>query len=273
MTRTAISPLLAIRIFFSTGDNLSLMDHLNANQSSQWHIQTVSETGSTNTDLMEKGFAGALDRSVLRADFQSAGRGRLDRTWEAPVGVNLLVSLLFRQVPERVHLLTQVVALAATQVAREECGVPSILKWPNDILVGTEKLAGILAQAAPVDATGQIPFVVVGIGCNLGWAPPGATSLAQCGWTRQVTPDEFLGAMLPIIDSLLALDETSLHQTYVSQLATIGSEVRAEMPDGTNIVGRAVTVEPDGQLVIIDDCAITHRVNTADVVHLRRASE
>ncbi|MFY8238334.1 MAG: biotin--[acetyl-CoA-carboxylase] ligase, partial [Ilumatobacteraceae bacterium] len=153
------------------------MDHLNANQSSQWHIQTVSETGSTNTDLMAHGLAGGPDRSVLRADFQSAGRGRLDRTWEAPVGANLLVSLLFRQVPEQVHVLTQVVALAATQAARDLCGVSAVLKWPNDILVGSEKLAGILAQAAPVDATGQIPFVVVGIGCNLGWAPPGATSL------------------------------------------------------------------------------------------------
>lgn len=249
------------------------MDHLNANQSSQWHIQTVSETGSTNTDLLTKGLAGAPDRSVIRADFQSAGRGRLDRTWEAPTGVNLLVSLLFREVPEQVHVLTQVVALAATQVARDICGVPAVLKWPNDILVGTEKLAGILAQAAPVDSSGRIPFVVVGIGCNLGWAPPGATSLARSGWTTEMTPDEFLLAMLPIIDSLLALDPAVLHETYVSQLATVGSEVRAEMPDGSHIVGRALTVEPDGQLVILDDCAITHRVNTADVVHLRPASE
>jgi BirA family biotin operon repressor/biotin-[acetyl-CoA-carboxylase] ligase len=264
---------LAIRIFFSTGDNLSLMDHLNANQSSQWHIQTVSETGSTNTDLMAHGLAGGPDRSVLRADFQSAGRGRLDRTWEAPVGANLLVSLLFRQVPEQVHVLTQVVALAATQAARDLCGVSAVLKWPNDILVGSEKLAGILAQAAPVDAAGQIPFVVVGIGCNLGWAPPGATSLAKCGWTTEATPDEFLLAMLPIIDALLALDDAALHETYVGQLATIGSEVRAEMPDGSHIIGRALTVEPDGQLVILDDCAVSHRVNTADVVHLRPASE
>ncbi|MFN5839880.1 MAG: biotin--[acetyl-CoA-carboxylase] ligase, partial [Acidimicrobiaceae bacterium] len=70
----------------------------------------VPETGSTNTDLLEMGAKGAADRSVLRADFQSAGRGRLDRTWEAPRGVNLLVSLLFREVPERLHVLTQVVA-------------------------------------------------------------------------------------------------------------------------------------------------------------------
>ena len=249
------------------------MDHLNANSSENWQISAVPETGSTNADLMEWGAGGAPDRSVLRADYQSAGRGRLDRTWEAPRGANLLVSLLFREVPSRLHLLTQVVALAAVQVAQELCGVQASLKWPNDILVGTEKLAGILAQAAPVDSSGQIPFVVVGIGCNLGWAPPGATSLADSGWTQEATPDEFLRAMLPVIDALLSLDEMSLHATYVERLSTIGRAVRAEMPDGHHIVGRAVSVEPDGQLVILDDCAITHRVNTADVVHLRPVSE
>jgi BirA family biotin operon repressor/biotin-[acetyl-CoA-carboxylase] ligase len=114
------------------------MDHSIANSSSQWLIQTVSETGSTNADLMAAGLAGAPDRSVLRADFQSAGRGRLDRTWEAPRGANLLVSILFRDVPEHIQSLTQVVVHAAAYVARQRCGVEAVLKWPNDILVNGE---------------------------------------------------------------------------------------------------------------------------------------
>jgi len=246
------------------------MDHLNANQSGHWHVTSVTETGSTNADLLAQGAAGAPDRTVLRADYQSAGRGRLDRTWEAPRGVNLLVSLLFREVPSRLHVLTQVVALAATQVARD-CGVPAVLKWPNDILVGTQKLAGILAQAAPVGPDGKIPFVVVGIGCNLGWAPPDAASLASSGWSREITPDEFLKEMLPEIDRLLALTDEDMNAEYVSQLATIGSRVRVEMPNGEDIVGRAMSVELDGRLVVLDDCAVTHRMDTADVVHLRPA--
>jgi BirA family biotin operon repressor/biotin-[acetyl-CoA-carboxylase] ligase len=248
------------------------MDHLNANQSGKWHVTSVLETGSTNADLLAQGAAGAPDRTVLRADYQSAGRGRLDRTWEAPKGVNLLVSLLFRDVPSRLHVLTQVVALAATQVARG-CGVPAVLKWPNDILVGTHKLAGILAQAAPVGPDGKIPFVVVGIGCNLGWAPPDAASLASSGWTREITPDEFLHAMLPEIDRLLAMTDEQMNAEYVSQLATIGSRVRVEMPNGEDIVGRAMSVELDGRLVVLDECAVTHRIDTADVVHLRPASD
>ena len=245
------------------------MDLPQANQSEKWHVNSVRETGSTNTDLMELGAAGAPDRTVLRADYQSAGRGRLDRTWEAPMGVNLLVSLLFRSVPARLHVLTQVVALAAASVAREECGVDVVLKWPNDLLVGTEKVAGILAQAAPLDHDGKIPFVVVGIGCNLGWAPPGAASLAGAGWTKELTPDEFLRAMLPRIDALLALDDEAMHAAYVAQLATINSQVTVDMPSGEKIIGRAMGVEPDGRLIVIDECAMTHRIDTADVVHLR----
>lgn len=244
------------------------MDHLKANQSTNWHVTVVEETGSTNADLMAQGAAGAPDRTVLRANYQSAGRGRLDRAWEAPRGVNLLVSLLFRHIPERLHVLTQVVALAAASVARN-VGVPVVLKWPNDILVGTEKVAGILAQASPVNAEGRIPFVVVGIGVNLGWAPPGAASLHSCGWTHEMSPDEFLAAMLPEIDRLLALDDLSMHAEYVSQLGTIGLQVKVDLPNGEHVIGRALSVEPDGRLIVLDECAITHRIDTADVVHLR----
>lgn len=262
-----------MRIFFSTGDYLALMDHSAANQSGNWHVSSVPETGSTNADLMAQGAHGAPDRTVLRAEYQSAGRGRLDRTWEAPRGANLLVSFLFRQVPDRVHVLTQVVALAAVTVARRDCGVQATLKWPNDILVGHEKFAGILAQAAPADASGTIPFVVVGLGCNIGWAPPGAASLASSGWTTRVTPEEFLTAMLPDIDRFMALDDGAMHREYVASLATLGSRVRIEMPNGDAITGRATDVEPDGRLVVLDDCAITHRIDTADVVHLRPATD
>jgi BirA family biotin operon repressor/biotin-[acetyl-CoA-carboxylase] ligase len=88
-----------------------------------------------------------------------------------------------------------------------------------------------------------------------------------------VTPDEFLAAMLPEIDRLLLLADDAMHQEYLENLATVGTQVRAEMPNGEHIIGRALTVEPDGRLVILDDCAISHRIDTADVVHLRPASE
>ena len=122
-----------------------LMDFADKNQPSPWRVNFVAETGSTNADLLEQGLAGAPDRTVLRAGFQSAGRGRLDRTWQAEPGENLLVSFLFRRVPRDPHVLTQVVAMAAADVARS-VGVDAVMKWPNDLLVGTSKLAGVLAH-------------------------------------------------------------------------------------------------------------------------------
>jgi BirA family biotin operon repressor/biotin-[acetyl-CoA-carboxylase] ligase len=169
-------------------------------------------------------------------------------------------------------LLSQIAALAARETYEFFSDKDILVKWPNDILVGTEKVAGILAQAAPADSTGKIPFVVVGIGFNVGWAPPGATSLSASGWTTPLTPHEFLLQMLPEIDRMLLLDDDAMHAEYLSRLATVGSQVKVEMPNGSFIEGRALSVEPDGRLVVLDECAVTHRIDTADVVHLRPGS-
>ena len=144
-----------------------------------WHVTHVPATGSTNDDLLAAAATGAPDRSVLVADHQTAGRGRLGRRWEAPPGVNLLVSILFRTVPSPASALTQRMGLAAIDACRATAGVDAVLKWPNDLLVDERKLAGILAQRA---ADGSI---VVGLGLNVGWAPDGAVSLHDA-WLRRV---------------------------------------------------------------------------------------
>ncbi|MEY2402245.1 MAG: BirA family transcriptional regulator [Ilumatobacteraceae bacterium] len=224
--------------------------------SATWLITTVDETGSTNADLLTAAAAGAPDRSVLRARHQTAGRGRLDRQWIAPPGANLLVSLLFRDVPEHAHQLTQRVALAGVAACAAIAGVSPELKWPNDLLLDGRKLAGVLAQAG-----GDGPaYVVVGIGLNVGWAPDGAARLGE-GYD----PGEVLALMLDAYDRLPA-DTTEM---YRSALATIGQHVRVELA-GSAVSGRALDVLPDGRLVVLDDCGITHRFDTGDVVHLRQ---
>ena len=222
-----------------------------------WHVDWVGETGSTNADLLSAGTDGAPHRTVRAADHQTAGRGRLDRTWETPPGVNLLVSILLRDVPAHPHEVTQRVALAAIDAARVTCGAEAVLKWPNDLLLDGRKLAGVLAQFGTSPAGS---FVVVGIGLNIGWAPPDAARLGET-----TTPHAVLAAMLHAFDELPA-DITAL---YRSHLATIGQRVRVELPGAAEIVGRAIDVEPDGRLVVLDDCAISHRIDTGDVVHLR----
>jgi BirA family biotin operon repressor/biotin-[acetyl-CoA-carboxylase] ligase len=225
-----------------------------------WHVEWVAETGSTNADLLAAGAAGAPDRTVLVADHQTAGRGRLDRRWEAPPGANLLATLLLRHVPAHPHELTQRVALAAAIACERTAGVSATLKWPNDLLLDGAKLAGVLAQAGA-------DFVVVGIGLNVGWAPPDAARLGD-----GVTPREVLDALLTAFDELAPLaDRGDIRDLYRARLGTIGLQVRVELPDDRVITGRAVDVEPDGRLVVLDECAITHRIDTGDVVHLRPA--
>ncbi|HEY5026661.1 MAG TPA: biotin--[acetyl-CoA-carboxylase] ligase, partial [Acidimicrobiales bacterium] len=117
--------------------------------------------------------------AVAVADFQSAGRGRLGRRWEAPAGSNLLVSVLLRPAlcTEELHLCTVAVALAAAAACERGAGVVPGLKWPNDLMVGGRKLGGILAEALPT-GTGPgrtNPAVVVGLGLNVGWSPPDGT--------------------------------------------------------------------------------------------------
>jgi BirA family biotin operon repressor/biotin-[acetyl-CoA-carboxylase] ligase len=216
----------------------------------------VDETGSTNADLLAAAAAGAPHRTVLAARHQTAGRGRLDRRWEAPPGANLLVSLLFTEIPEVAHELTQRVGLAAVAAARSVANVDARLKWPNDVLVGDEKLAGVLAQGAITDGRRA---VVVGIGVNVGWAPPGAARLGN-----GIDPLAVLAEMLEEFDRLPA----DVWPTYREHLATLGRSVRVELSDGS-VEGRALDVERDGRLVVLDECGITHRFDVGDVVHLR----
>jgi len=216
----------------------------------------VIETGSTNTDLLAAAAAGAPDRSVLYTDHQRAGRGRLDRTWTAPPGTNLLVSILFRVAPDDPGELTRRIGLAAIDAVHTTSEVSAVLKWPNDVLVDGGKLAGILAQRGP---GGE---VVVGLGLNVGWAPDGGARLGD-----GVVPADVLRAVLRAYDEL----PVDIGSRYRAALSTLNRRVRIDLPGGDEVVGSAVDVEPDGRLVVVDECAMTHRFSAGDVVHLRPA--
>jgi BirA family biotin operon repressor/biotin-[acetyl-CoA-carboxylase] ligase len=256
---------LAIRIFCSTAANVSDVpdrdeidgeEHPAPRWPPGWQVRHAAEVGSTNDDLFAAAAGGVPGRSVLVADHQVAGRGRLDRTWDAPPGANLLASLLLRDrdLVGGANAAVQRLSLAALTACERVAGVRPALKWPNDILLGGAKLAGILGQ-------GGTGFVVVGIGLNVGWAPPGAARLGD-----GIRPLDVLAAMLSAFDELPA-DLTLL---YRSRLATLGQRVRVELPAGRFLEGIAVSVEPDGRLVV-DVAGAIHVIDTGDVVHLRGA--
>ena len=223
-----------------------------------WTVRHVEQTGSTNTDLLadlEAGVAG--DRCVLVTDHQTAGRGRLDRRWEAPPGTNLLVSIAVAPVPAVAVRATHRVGLAALFAAREfRPDVELSMKWPNDLLLGDRKVAGILAQRSST-----VDGLVVGLGLNVGWAPDGAARLGP-----EIAPARLLGSILRHLDTL----PVRIDDEYRSELSTIGSEVRVELPGGDVVAGVAVDVDDDGRLVVRDSTGSTAAFDVGDVIHVRR---
>ena len=252
-------------------------------------VRRVASTGSTNTDLVALARAGAPEGVVLVADHQTAGRGRLDRRWEAPPGSSLLVSVLCRPAlpPARAHLVTVVAGLAALDALEQVAGTRPALKWPNDVVVelpdGTRKLAGVLAES--VLAGGALSAVVVGMGMNVR-RPAGATDgpsqevraaatsvSALAG--REVSVDDvlvaWLGALGERYEELVAGGGVAATQAAHRQdCATLGRRVAVQLA-GETVEGEAVDVDDDGHLVVERD-GVRQAFAVGDVVHLRPAA-
>ncbi len=241
----------------------------------RWTVRLAAVVGSTNTDLIA---AGPPDRSVLVADAQTAGRGRLGRSWSAPPGTALLFSVALRvpQVPPARRGWIGALLGVALVSALQADGVPAGLKWPNDVLVDEAKIAGILAESAG-------DLLVVGAGVNVsvdrGDLPRvDATSLHLLG--APVDRARLLGAVLTALDGLLLpwlarageVIGTELEVDYLGRLTTVGRRVRLELPGDRRIVGTATGVEPDGSLRVTADDGQVGSYAAADVVHLRSES-
>ncbi|KJY22690.1 MULTISPECIES: biotin--[acetyl-CoA-carboxylase] ligase [Streptomyces] len=244
-------------------------------------LEVVASTGSTNTDLATR--APELpEGAVLVAEEQSAGRGRLDRSWVAPARSGLFFSVLFKPgdaVPqEQWGWLTLLAGVATATGLSRAAGVDTALKWPNDLLVSVEgeerKTGGILAERV---ADG----VVVGIGLNVTLTEeelpvPAAGSLALAKAT--VTDrDPLLRAVLRSLEEWYGNwraaggdpAASGLQETYAAGCATLGRHVRAELPGGRTLTGTAEAVDTDGRLVIRTAEGTHEAVGAGDVVHLR----
>jgi BirA family transcriptional regulator, biotin operon repressor / biotin---[acetyl-CoA-carboxylase] ligase len=239
-------------------------------------IEVVAVTGSTNADLLGRG---GPEGQVLVAEEQTAGRGRMGRTWVSAAGASLTFSVLLRPVTVPVArrgwlpLLTGVAVAAAV---REVAGVGATVKWPNDVLVGERKLAGILAEQYG-DA------VVVGIGMNVATpsdalpvSPGGlrATSLLAEGVS--VSREFVLAAILRHLERRYVAFRAdpdagargSLLAEYRSLCATLARPVRVELPAGRVLSGVAGEIDADGRLLVTAD-GLTTAVSAGDVIHVR----
>jgi BirA family biotin operon repressor/biotin-[acetyl-CoA-carboxylase] ligase len=243
-----------------------------ANMPNSWVVKRVAETGSTNTDLFAGAQNGAQHHTALIADNQTAGRGRLDRTWEAQSGTNLLVSLLFREPQGEISSCQRIVAVSAVRACRSfvadvEATLNAIkLKWPNDLLLNDKKFGGMLSVADTAQS-----FVVVGIGINILWAPEYAAKLRDLKLKQSIEPVDLLRALLEQIDVVEKLSVQQLHDEYVDLLSTLNKLVRVELTNGSVVSGRATSLDMAGRLVI-ETGYETLLLDTGDVVHLRDAN-
>jgi BirA family transcriptional regulator, biotin operon repressor / biotin---[acetyl-CoA-carboxylase] ligase len=238
-----------------------------------WDVRRFEEIDSTNAYLRREARKGAPEGTVAVADHQSAGRGRMDRRWESPVGASLLTSVLFRPDfdPSELHLCTAAVALAAAEACRQVAGVGAVVKWPNDLLVGDAKLAGVLAEA---EFDGTSCTVVVGLGLNVDWPGPAGVGgtclndLSSAPVDRDVLGDAFLEALSgrrALLDTAEGRREVAAELRH--RCATLGQRVRVELP-AEAVVGVAVEVDDAGHLVV-QTAAGPRTVSAGDVVHLR----
>ncbi|MGH3389421.1 MAG: biotin--[acetyl-CoA-carboxylase] ligase [Actinomadura sp.] len=269
---------------------------------SLWHdITVVPETGSTNADLATAAKAGVAEGAVLVAEEQLAGRGRLGRTWAAPPRSGLMFSVLLRADvdPQRLGWLPLLTGVAVASAVRRmtarardgdfgeptgEVAVDARLKWPNDVLVGDRKLAGILTERVGTPAGSA---VVVGVGLNVSLRAdelpvPTATSLAleHAAFTDR---EPLLRAILRELDRRYAAwrdvggdpdatgpggDAGGLRRAYEELCATLGRSVHVQVPGGRVVDGTAHGIDATGRLVVRTGDG-DEAINAGDVVHVR----
>jgi BirA family biotin operon repressor/biotin-[acetyl-CoA-carboxylase] ligase len=247
-----------------------------------WRVEVRDASASTNASVAARARAGEQPGLVLVAEHQTAGRGRLDRAWVTPDRAALTFSLLVapRGVPvARWPWLPLLTGLAVAEGVRRATGVRAALKWPNDVLVGDLKVAGILAER--IERPGGA-VAVVGVGLNVSSTAaelpvPTATSLALAGATATDRTDllvAVLASFSELYDGWLAVRGRAgagLHDAYVAGCATVGQRVRVELPADGPLEGRATGIDEDGRLQV-DDGHRVHAVGAGDVVHVRRSA-
>jgi BirA family biotin operon repressor/biotin-[acetyl-CoA-carboxylase] ligase len=220
----------------------------------------LRETDSTNERARALARGGAPHGTLVTAAAQTAGRGRQGRTWTAPAGRALLMSLVLRDWP---RLLPLAAAVAVADVAGAG-GADISIKWPNDVLLGCGKLAGVLVEARPQDG-----WAVLGIGMNVAVRsrdlPEELRERAAGLELEPAAIEPTLASLLDALDARLALEPPALLDAFRARDALLGRRVRWQRGEGTaagvDEGGRLLVEQRDGTRVALD----------AGEVHLARA--
>jgi len=236
--------------------------------SQYWRVSVVEVTGSTQDDIAQLVSEKKVHSGhVLATEYQSAGRGRLDRKFDAAPNSALMFSFYIEPSKDKSEwtFLTLLTGLAAIFALKklDPASTPQ-LKWPNDLVIGAGKVGGIIAQATS-------DGVIVGVGINVGMTQSElpvshATSLSINDFST-LDRNLILATFLTTFEELFERWQNGedLRHLYAEHSSTIGRDIRIELPDGSHKNGKAVGITPVGELVLEDGS----RVTVGDIVHLR----
>ena len=236
-------------------------------------VRYFDSIGSTNNEALAWGASGAKDLSLVIADEQTAGRGRLDRKWFTPKGTALAFSLILRPTEQEKSHLTRVVGLAALAIADSlrTRGLVAQIKWPNDVLLNGRKVAGILVES--VWSGEEVDCLVIGIGINVLKDAVPSEDLLQfpaMSLEESLGPDVEREKILhDILAGIIALrphfGTDSFIESWEKALAFRGEQVQVEEGTGVPVTGKLLGLEPDGSLKVSQEDGKSVTVRFGDV--------
>lgn len=234
----------------------------------------VEETPSTNALVADRARAGEPEGLVVVAEHQTAGRGRLDRVWETPPGTGLTFSVLLRpDLPVTAWTWIPLLTGFALHAALADRIPEVMLKWPNDVLVGEQKISGILVERVETD---DGPAAVIGIGLNVNQSEQELPSETATSLRVELGETFDRGDLLiQVLGSLRALQPLLeqpdvLRAAYVDVCSTVGRTVDVHLPGGDVVRGEVLDLDPHGALVLSTGDG-TFTAHAGDVVHVRPA--
>jgi len=229
---------------------------------------------STMDHAFELGMAGEDEGTVVCAESQTKGKGRLGRSWSSPKGKGIYMSIILRPslLPSNVAQLTLLAAVATCEAIRKTTSVAAKIKWPNDILINDKKVAGILTElSAEVD---RVRFVVVGVGVNVNTAlkylPKQGTSLKN-ETKKMVSRVELLQEILRLMEQwyqrVNAEGFSPVMKRWKELSSTLGKRIRL-IDAGGKIEGKAIDLDRDGGLIIRSDSGIAVKRMSGDIIQV-----
>ena len=239
-------------------------------------LECLQQTASTNADAFRMAEAGAVEGTVVVADYQTDGKGRRGRIWLSPAGVNLYCSVVLRPpiMPHEAPQLTFLSAVAVARAIEQTAGCAPVIKWPNDILIDGRKIAGLLNEMSA--ETDGVNFVILGIGVNLNMTAdqfpddlrfPASSLFVESG--ARVVRSRFAACMLNELDRLyadfLSVGFLPVREEWQRRCNANGRRVVVSDDGMDRISGLFAGIDADGALLLQSDDGVLERIACGDV--------